>query len=83
MLNHSESLLNSLNTAYSPLVTPEKYSELSGLSLNAVKCAIQEGRLPVVRRENGRRGRSYINMRALEQFALEQASEFEDWKAAI
>lgn len=68
---------------YSPWVTPEKYSELSGLTLNAVKCAVSEGRLPVMRRDGIRRGRTYINMRALEAYALEQADAHQEWKAAM
>jgi hypothetical protein len=82
MIGHNESL-STLNPHYSPFVTPEKYAELSGLTVNAVVNAIQTGKLPVIKRENGRRGRSYINMRALEQYALEQAEQYQDWKYSI
>jgi hypothetical protein len=82
MIGHNESL-STVITHYSPFVTPEKYAEMSGLSVNAVVNAIQTGKLPVIRRENGRRGRSYINMRALEQYALEQAEENQHWKNSI
>lgn len=83
MINHDEASLNIPTHNYSPLVTPEKYAELSGLSLNAVKSAIQEGRLPVIHRANGRRGRSYINMKSIEEFASEQAKLHQYWKELI
>lgn len=83
MINNDEHLINHHKQSYSPLVTPEKYAELSGLSLNAVKSAIQEGRLPVIHRANGRRGRSYINMKSIEEFAKEQAANHQHWKELI
>ena len=83
MIDNAETLINIQKQSYSPLVTPEKYAELSGLSLNAVKSAIQEGRLPVIYRANGRRGRNYINMKSIEEFAKEQAANHQYWKELI
>ncbi|MGR5093751.1 hypothetical protein ACPV5O_11480 [Vibrio maritimus] len=83
MIDHNEVSLNSSVKQYAPFVTPEKYAELAGYTVDAVKCQVQTGKLPVIRREGGRRGRTLINMKALEEYAHEQAQEFTDWKAAI
>ncbi|NOI31741.1 hypothetical protein [Vibrio coralliilyticus] len=83
MIEHMNSLENVSKTNYAPFVTPEKYAELTGYTLDAVKCQVQTGKLPTIHRSGGRRGRTLINMKALEDYALEQAKEFTDWKAAI
>ncbi|WP_050920413.1 MULTISPECIES: hypothetical protein [Vibrio harveyi group] len=83
MIDHSEQSGNNTGKQYAPFVTPEKYAELAGFTVDAVKCQVQTGKLPVIRRDGGRRGRTLINMKALEQYAIEQAQEFNDWKAAI
>ncbi|HHP0471517.1 hypothetical protein LCE44_26275 [Vibrio harveyi] len=83
MIEHYEALEKDSNKQYAPFVTPEKYAELAGFTVDAVKCQVQTGKLPVIRRDGGRRGRTLINMKALEQYAVEQAQEFTDWKAAI
>lgn len=83
MLDHNEQSGNNIDKQYAPFVTPEKYAELAGFTVDAVKCQVQTGKLPVIRREGGRRGRTLINMKALEEYAQEQAQEYTDWKAAI
>ncbi|NOH55873.1 hypothetical protein F0266_23390 [Vibrio coralliilyticus] len=83
MIGHNEGLENNVKQNYAPFVTPEKYAELTGYTLDAVKCQVQTGKLPTIHRSGGRRGRTLINMKALEDYALEQAQEFTDWKAAI
>ncbi|NOJ20036.1 hypothetical protein [Vibrio jasicida] len=83
MIDHYEALEKGSIKQYAPFVTPEKYAELAGFTVDAVKCQVQTGKLPVIRRDGGRRGRTLINMKALEQYAIEQAQEFIDWKAAI
>jgi hypothetical protein len=83
MIDHNEVLRKDPKHQYAPFVTPEKYAELAGFTVDAVKCQVQTGKLPVIRREGGRRGRTLINMKALEEYAQEQAQEFTDWKAAI
>lgn len=83
MINHDDALLNLKSNNYAPLVTPEKYAELAGLTVKAVTSAAQEGRLPVLKRAGGRRGRIFINMKALEEFAQQQAQTFTDWQSAI
>ncbi|MCL9782100.1 regulatory phage cox family protein [Vibrio sp. S4M6] len=83
MIDHNDASGNKSFNHYAPFVTPEKYAELAGFSVDAVKCQVQNGKLPVIQREGGRRGRILINMKALEEFAEEQAQEFTHWKAAI
>ena len=72
-----------MNTNYAPFVTPEKYAQLVGLTVEAVKCQVQAGKLPVLKRDSTKRGRTLINMVALQRYAEEQAEEFEDWKSNI
>lgn len=68
---------------FAPFVTPEKYSDLAGLSLDAVKGMVKNGKLPVIHRSNGRKGRIFINMVALKTYADELAQEHQNWKSAI
>ncbi|MBD1572056.1 hypothetical protein HC725_02025 [Vibrio sp. S17_S38] len=83
MINNNETYLNSINVSYAPFVTPEKYAELTGLTEVAVENMVTLGKLPVLRRESGKRGRNFINMKALEIYAEEQAERHEHWKSAI
>ncbi|KJY81205.1 helix-turn-helix domain-containing protein [Vibrio nigripulchritudo] len=83
MINHNQPLSTLDSKNYAPFVTCEKYAELTGFSLNAVKNMCDLGKLPVLKRESGKRGRILINMRALEEYAQEQALSNEHWKAAI
>lgn len=83
MINHNEEYLNANGHAYAPFVTPEKYAELTGFTKDAVTNMVTLGKLPVLKRESGMRGRTLINMKALEMYAAEQAEKHEHWKAAI
>jgi len=69
---------------YAPFVTPEKYAEMTGFTVEAVKIQVQRGKLPTLKRvaTNDSR-RTLINMRALEELALEQAHAHQDWKSVI
>lgn len=83
MINHSEQYLNDKTYAYAPFVTPEKYAELTGLTKDAVTNMVSLGKLPILKRASGMRGRSLINMKALEIYAAEQAEQHEHWKSSI
>ncbi|MFC1507604.1 Cox family DNA-binding protein [Pseudomonadota bacterium] len=74
---------NNINQQYAPFVTLEKFADLVGLTLDAVKGQVKNGKLPVMHRDGARRGRVFINMLALEEYAEEQAQEYTNWKAAI
>ncbi|WP_299136781.1 hypothetical protein [uncultured Vibrio sp.] len=84
MLGHKQTEMNDVNGFYGSFVTPEKYAELTGLSVDAVRMQIKRGQLPLLKRESssGRR-RVFINMRAIDQLADEQAAKYQDWRAAI
>ncbi|MEF1171944.1 hypothetical protein [Vibrio sinaloensis] len=72
------------SVSYAPFVTPEKYAEITGFTVEAVKNQVQRGKLPVLKRSSlNESRRTLINMRALELFALEQAEQHQDWKAAM
>lgn len=68
---------------YAPFVTTEKYAELAGLSIDAVKGQIKNGKLPMLKRDRKERGRNYINMHSLAKYADEQSEKHQDWKSAI
>lgn len=74
---------NNIRQQQAPFVTPQMYAEITGQTLDAVRGQIKRGMLPVLHRERQERGLNFINMRALEQLAQEQAEQFQDWKAAI
>lgn len=83
MIGHNEATRNIINQQYAPFVTIEKFADLAGLTLDAVKGQVKNGKLPVMHRDGIRRGRVFINMLALEEYAEEQAKEHTNWKAAI
>ncbi|MDA0130485.1 hypothetical protein OH458_20695 [Vibrio sp. MarTm2] len=84
MLEHKNKSGNVTNNHFAPFVTPEKYAELTGFTVEAVKNQVQRGKLPVLKRSSVNDSRrTLINMRALELFALEQAEQHQDWKAAM
>lgn len=83
MIGHNSASENNINQQYAPFVTPEKYSDLAGLSLDAVKGMVKNGKLPVIHRQQGRKGRIFINMVALKAYADELAQDHQEWKAAI
>jgi len=66
MINHNDSYLYQSNKNYAPFVTCEKYAELTGFTLKAVKNMAELGKLPLLKRDSGKRGRILINMRTLE-----------------
>jgi hypothetical protein len=84
MLEHKSESRNVSSNQFAPFVTPEKYAELTGFTLEAVKIQVQRGKLPTLKRDatNDSR-RTLINMRALEELALEQAQAYQDWKSVI
>ncbi|MEZ8503447.1 hypothetical protein BCS71_24360 [Vibrio lentus] len=72
------------SNAYGSFVTPEKFSEITGLSLDAVRMQIKRGKLPLLKRESSSDARRiFINMRAIDQLAEEQAAKYQDWRSAI
>ncbi len=84
MIGHKQTEMNNTNGFYGSFVTPEKYADLTGLSLNAVRMQIKRGQLPLLKRESSSDARRvFINMRAIDQLAEEQADQYQDWKAAI
>ncbi|WED28131.1 regulatory phage cox family protein [Vibrio sp. DW001] len=83
MIDHEQTKINIEAANYAPFVTPEKFAELSGMTVNAVNSAGDEGRLPMIRRTGKRRGKRFVNMLALAQYAKEQAQENQDWKSTI
>ncbi len=38
------------SVSYAPFVTPEKYAEITGFTVEAVKNQVQRGKLPVLKR---------------------------------
>ncbi|MBD8513168.1 MULTISPECIES: hypothetical protein [Photobacterium] len=74
---------NNIRQHNAPFVTPQMYAEITGQTLDAVRGQIKRGMLPVLKRERNERGLNFINMRALEQLAIEQAEQYQDWKSAI
>ncbi|NOI31897.1 hypothetical protein [Vibrio coralliilyticus] len=74
---------NNIAPQYAPFVTPEKYAELTGQTIDAVTGQIKNGKLPLLRRTRKERGRNYINMLALSDYAKEQAEQYQDWKSAF
>jgi len=76
-------LENIITVNYAPFVTPERYAELTGQTVASVNGQIKNGKLPLVRRVRKERGRNYINMYALAEYAMEQAKQNQDWKSAF
>ncbi|MGF1874885.1 regulatory phage cox family protein [Photobacterium frigidiphilum] len=83
MIEHYKESEGVVKGNYAPFVTIEKFAELVGLSLDAVKGQVKNGKLPVMQRVGLRRGRVFINMLALEKYANEQAKEHTNWKSSI
>ncbi|MEZ9073142.1 hypothetical protein AB4086_17280 [Vibrio splendidus] len=84
MIGHKQTEMNEVNGFYGSFVTPEKYADLTGLSLNAVRMQIKRGQLPLLKRETSSDARRvFINMRAIELLAEEQAAKYQDWRSAI
>ncbi len=84
MLEHKNKSGNVIGGHFAPFVTPEKYAELTGFTVEAVKNQVQRGKLPTLKRPSSSDSRrTLINMLALELFAMEQADNYQDWKAAI
>ncbi|CAK1885383.1 hypothetical protein [Vibrio crassostreae] len=84
MIGYKQTEMNEANGFYGSFVTPEKYADLTGLSLNAVRMQIKRGQLPLLKRETSSDARRvFINMRAIDQLAEEQASKYQDWRSAI
>ncbi|EFP97454.1 hypothetical protein [Vibrio caribbeanicus] len=84
MIGHKQTELNGVNRFYGSFVTVEKYAELTGFSIAAVRMQVKRGQLPLLKRENSSDARRVlINMRAIDQLAKEQADRYQDWKAAI
>ncbi|CAK1836744.1 hypothetical protein [Vibrio sp. 10N.222.55.B11] len=84
MVGHKQTEMNEVNGFYGSFVTPEKYADLTGLSLNAVRMQVKRGQLPLLKRESSSDARRVlINMRAIDQLAEEQASKYQDWRSAI
>ncbi|WP_050582050.1 hypothetical protein [Vibrio harveyi] len=83
-MNNANTNQTMTSNAYGSFVTPEKFAEITGLSLDAVRMQIKRGKLPLLKRESSSDARRvFINMRAIEQLAEEQAAKYQDWKAAI
>ena len=71
---------------FAPFVTPERYAELTGLTIPAVKTMIVRGKLPTLHRDAPRKvggARTFINMIALRELAKEQAELYKEWQASI
>ncbi|CAK1788181.1 DNA-binding protein [Vibrio crassostreae] len=84
MIGYKQTEMNEANGFYGSFVTPEKYADLTGLSLNAVRMQIKRGQLPLLKRETSSDARRvFINMRAIELLAEEQAAKYQDWRSAI
>ncbi|MEZ9414073.1 hypothetical protein AB4189_07700 [Vibrio sp. 10N.286.49.E1] len=84
MVGHKQTEMNGVNGFYGAFVTPEKYADLTGLSLNAVRMQIKRGQLPLLKRESSSDARRiFINMRAIDQLAEEQAAECINWRSAF
>lgn len=84
MIGHKQTEMNEVNGFYGSFVTPEKYADLTGLSLNAVRMQIKRGQLPLLKRETSSDARRvFINMRAIELLAEEQAAKYQDWRSSI
>lgn len=84
MIGHKQTEMNEVSGFYGSFVTPEKYADLTGLSLNAVRMQIKRGQLPLLKRETSSDARRvFINMRAIELLAEEQAAKYQDWRSAI
>ncbi|MGR5390300.1 hypothetical protein [Vibrio crassostreae] len=73
-----------ISNAYGSFVTPEKFAEITGLTLDAVRMQIKRGKLPILKRESSSDARRvFINMRAIDLLAEEQAAKYQDWRSAI
>lgn len=83
MIEHYKESEGVIKGNYAPFVTIEKFADLAGLTLDAVKGQVKNGKLPVMQRTGIRRGRVFINMLALEEYAEEQAKEYKNWKSSI
>ncbi|GBL02427.1 hypothetical protein VH1709_contig00121-0004 [Vibrio harveyi] len=84
MVGHNGAEINKGGVHYGSFVTVEKYAELTGFSIAAVRMQVKRGQLPLLKRESSSDARRVlINMRAIEQLAEEQAAKYQDWKAAM
>ncbi|EOA9037476.1 hypothetical protein [Vibrio harveyi] len=84
MIGHKPTEMNDGNSFYGAFVTVERYAELTGFSVAAVRMQVKRGQLPLLKRESSSDARRVlINMRAIEQLAEEQAAKYQDWKAAM
>ncbi|MCV3263768.1 hypothetical protein [Vibrio harveyi] len=84
MVGHKQTEMNDVNGFYGSFVTVEKYAELTGFSIAAVRMQVKRGQLPLLKRESSSDARRVlINMRAIDQLAEEQAAKYQDWKAAM
>lgn len=84
MVGHNGAEINKDSGHYGSFVTVEKYADLTGFSIAAVRMQVKRGQLPLLKRESSSDARRVlINMRAIDQLAEEQATKYQDWKAAI
>ncbi|MCG9728091.1 hypothetical protein [Vibrio brasiliensis] len=84
MIGHKQTEMNGTSGFYGSFVTVEKYAELTGFSIAAVRMQVKRGQLPLLKRETSSDARRVlINMRAIDQLAEEQAAQYQDWKAAM